>query len=35
MKVYPISPRGYCKGVVRAIQIAKQQANKKATIITY
>ena len=33
MKVYPISPRGYCKGVVRAIQIAKQQANKKDVYI--
>lgn len=28
MKVYPISPRGYCKGVVRAIQMAKKQAHK-------
>lgn len=33
MKVYPISPRGYCKGVVRAIQIAKQQADKKDVYI--
>lgn len=24
MKVYPIVPRGYCKGVVRAIQMAKE-----------
>lgn len=28
MKVYPIVPRGYCKGVVRAIQIAKDCAKK-------
>ena len=28
MKVYPIVPRGYCKGVVRAIKIAKDCANK-------
>lgn len=28
MKVYPIVPRGYCKGVVRAIQIAKECAKK-------
>lgn len=28
MKVYPISPRGYCKGVVRAIELAKKQAGK-------
>lgn len=28
MKVYPITPRGYCKGVVRAIEIAKQCAHK-------
>lgn len=26
MKVYPITPRGYCKGVVRAIELAKKQA---------
>lgn len=28
MKVFPIIPRGYCKGVVRAIQIAKECATK-------
>lgn len=28
MKVIPIVPRGYCKGVVRAIQIAKECAKK-------
>lgn len=27
MKVYPITPRGYCKGVVRAIELAKKQAH--------
>ncbi len=27
MKVIPITPRGYCKGVVRAIQIAKKYKN--------
>ena len=27
MKVIPIVPRGYCKGVVRAINIAKKHAN--------
>lgn len=29
MKVIPISPRGYCKGVVNAINIAKKQAHKE------
>lgn len=28
MKVYPITPRGYCKGVVRAIELAKKQAHQ-------
>lgn len=28
MKVYPITPRGYCKGVVRAIEIAKRCAHE-------
>jgi len=28
MQVYPIVPRGYCKGVVRAIQMAKQCAKE-------
>ena len=28
MKVYPIVPRGYCKGVVRAIQMAKECAKQ-------
>lgn len=28
MKVIPITPRGYCKGVVRAIQIAKECVRK-------
>ena len=28
MKVYPITPRGYCKGVVRAIQMAKKCATE-------
>ena len=27
MQVKPITPRGYCKGVVRAIQIAKESVN--------
>lgn len=27
MQVKPITPRGYCKGVVRAIQIAKESTN--------
>lgn len=33
MKVYQIVPRGYCKGVVRAIEIAKQQAHLENTYI--
>ena len=28
MKVYQIVPRGYCKGVVRAIEIAKKYAHQ-------
>ena len=28
MKVYPVSPRGYCKGVVRAIALAKDCLKK-------
>lgn len=32
MKVLPIIPRGYCKGVVRAIQIAKEQANNQESV---
>ena len=28
MKVFPIIPRGYCKGVVRAINIAKNAVNE-------
>lgn len=33
MKVYPITPRGYCKGVVRAIELAKQQAHQEDVYI--
>ena len=30
MKVYQIVPRGYCKGVVRAIEIAKKYAREQS-----
>lgn len=33
MKVYPITPRGYCKGVVRAIELAKKQAHQEDVYI--
>lgn len=33
MKVYQVVPRGYCKGVIRAIEIAKKQANQDDTYI--
>lgn len=33
MKVYQIAPRGYCKGVIRAIEIAKKQAHQDNTYI--
>lgn len=33
MKVYQIIPRGYCKGVIRAIETAKKQANHNDTYI--
>lgn len=33
MKVYPITPRGYCKGVVRAIELAKKQAYQEDVYI--
>ena len=33
MKVYQVVPRGYCKGVIRAIEIAKKQANHDDTYI--
>lgn len=32
MKVIPITPRGYCKGVVRAIDIAKKSSQLKGPI---
>lgn len=32
MKVYPITPRGYCKGVVRAINLAKTSQNYQKPI---
>lgn len=33
MKVYQVVPRGYCKGVIRAIEIAKKQAYQDSTYI--
>ena len=33
MKVYQIVPRGYCKGVIRAIETAKKQAHHEDTYI--
>lgn len=33
MKVYQVVPRGYCKGVIRAIEIAKKQTNQDDTYI--
>lgn len=33
MKVYQIVPRGYCKGVIRAIETAKKQAHHNDTYI--
>lgn len=33
MKVYQIVPRGYCKGVIRAIETAKKQAHQDDTYI--
>ena len=35
MKVYPITPRGYCKGVVRAIELAKKQAHQEVALQIY
>ena len=32
MKVIPITPRGYCKGVVRAINMAKKYANSNEEV---
>ena len=32
MKIYPITPRGYCKGVVRAINLAKTSQNYQKPI---
>lgn len=32
MKVFPIIPRGYCKGVVEAIKIAKENSNNNENI---
>ena len=32
MLVKGIVPRGYCKGVVRAIEIAKKQAHQTAPV---
>ena len=33
MKVYQVIPRGYCKGVIQAIEIAKKQAYQDDTYI--